>query len=944
MTTHTTNSSRHPAETFSDREYQVQGVTSVVTGLREGGRGQMLCACGTGKTKMAIWIAERVNTHGGIVVIVAPTVGLVDQTLRAWQHTHHDHRALAVCSDDSVHEDSFTHTADLLEPVTTDPDVVAAWLRLPNDSAIRLIVGTHVSAHVIGEGLQKAATTADLLVIDEAHRSAGGPGKHTALVHDDDVLPAVRRLYATATAKIDLGGRRTTTAAADRRARAHPTPDADRPSLSMDDESVFGPVLFRYPFSRAIAEGWLDDYRLAVIGVTKAEVLALLRETARTAAPRSPVLSQHTAMVHTAIARAAADLGLRRVLAFCPRVDDATEFARTFPHTLSALPPTVQPSRRLYADVVHGGMNTAQRKTVLDRLAEPPEDGWTVISNAKCLSEGIDVPTVDGIVFTAPKRSTIDIIQAMGRALRRDPNGTGIATILVPILLPDDPGEIDGQVDPGAFDVLWEVVRALRAHDDLFGAALDDCRASDYQDTRVLGRMTFTLPEQYKDGEFLQHLTVRLVKSATDQWWDGYARLAAHYAEYGHTRISETVLAEDGFKLGAWVKACRVAYRQNRLAPDRITALEKVDFVFDPLQAQADQRWEKGLAVARGFYAENGHLRPPNGFRRNGITLGNWLTRYRREAQRGELAKDRKKLLTGMGMDWRGVPTWDDRARELKEFHTRHGRFATPSDTAPEAARLYRMQSRLRMARKKDRLSQALIEELDQLGFEWDTAAATWRTGLAAAAAFREQHGHLCPGRQSVIDGVNVYEWTVNRRQDHKAGRLTDAEFAALDELGMIWGSVDETAWNTAFAAASEFHATYGHLRIPERFTYTDHRGKRADLKQWIHRQRDFHRDGSLTTERFKKLDALGLDWRPSQSRWETNLAALQEFHAQYGHLNVPLGHRNTPDGPNLANVLTNLRVRKRAGDLDNERIEVLEALGIDWNPGRGGNRIRKTY
>ncbi|MEV5544192.1 helicase associated domain-containing protein [Saccharopolyspora shandongensis] len=446
--------------------------------------------------------------------------------------------------------------------------------------------------------------------------------------------------------------------------------------------------------------------------------------------------------------------------------------------------------------------------------------------------------------------------------------------------------------------------------------------------------MTFTLPEQYQDGEFLQHLTVRLVKSATDQWWDGYARLAAHYATFGHTRISGTVLAEDGFRLGAWVKACRVAYRQNRLAPDRITALEKVDFVFDPLQAQADERWEKGLVVARGFYAENGHLRPPNGFRRNGITLGQWLTRYRREAQRGELAEDRKKLLTDMDMDWRGVRTWDDRIRELKDFHTRHGRFATASDADPEAARLYAMQSRLRMARKKDRLSEALIEELDQLGFEWDTAATPWRTGLAAAAAFREQHGHLCPGRYAIIDGVNVYEWTVNRRQDHKAGRLTDAEFAALDELGMIWGSVDEAAWNSAFAAASEFHATHGHLRIPERTMYTDHRGKRADLKAWIHRQRDFHRAGSLTTKRFKKLDALGLDWRPSQSRWETNLAALQEFYATYGHLNVPPGHRNTPDGPNLANVLTHLRVRKRAGDLDNERIEALEALGIDWNPG----------
>lgn len=326
------------------------------------------------------------------------------------------------------------------------------------------MVGTHVSAHVIGAALQKAKLVAEVLVIDEAHRAAGRVDKHTGLVHEDARLPARRRLYATATPRIVTG--RCTGAA-----------DDDNAVVGMDDESVFGPVLYHYPCSRAIEDGYLDDYRLVVMAVTRRELLEYLAELPREAiASRSSTTSLHTVMVHTVLARAARQFGLRRVLTFCRRLNEAADFAHTMPHTLGQLPDSMKPARPLCVSHVHGGMTATQRNTELSTLIDPPNDGWTVITNVRCLSEGIDVPAIDGVVFTYPKGSTTDIVQAVGRALRRDPRGTGTATILVPILLPHRAGRLD-DLDVAGYELLWQVVRALRAHDDVFAANLDRTRS-----------------------------------------------------------------------------------------------------------------------------------------------------------------------------------------------------------------------------------------------------------------------------------------------------------------------------------------------------------------------------------------------------------------------------------------------------------------------------------
>lgn len=917
----------------TDREYQIRGVRAIVAGLHGGGRGQLRAACGTGKTKMSLWAAERLVPHGGVVVIAVPTIGLVAQTLTVWAEQNRVHRALAVCGDTSVLEhntstdgprDELGDLDDITEPVTTDPDMVDAWLRTPCVTAVRLIVVTHASCHVVGEGLQKAGHLADLLIVDEAHRSAGVVDKHTALVHDDDVLPAQRRLYMTATPRI-----------------ARSSSDRDIAAYSMDDEHVYGPVLFNYPFSEAIADGWLDDYQVAVIGVTHAEALTVLRHAENHPSPntgrRVPTL--HAAMVQAAVARAAAQFGLRRVIAFCPRVNDAKHFAATFPQTLKSLPEPARPTSSLTAAHIDGTMNHHQRRTVLELLQQPPAQGWTVVANAKCLSEGIDVPAVDGIAFTAPKKSPTDIVQAVGRALRRDPDGTGIATIIVPILLADDAAHTDGGFeagfDAGAYEVLWEVVSALRAHDDTFGDALDACRASGFQTQGVLDRFRLMLPDAYRVPHFLEHLTIRLVKSATSRWWDGYRALVAYYEQFGHALVPQRYSDDDEFKLGQWVTKQRGAYKQGRLGSDRVEALEKVGLVYDPYRAY----WEANLAALTAFREQHGHLDVPAGVTSAyGTDLRQALTSYRGKYRQGVLPVERAQALDKLGIDWDldSDVAWARMIATLRAYHAEHGDLLIPPDL--RNAKGAKVQSWMTVVRKRKAsgdLSAAQVAELDALDMLWDAARVRWARQLKP---IREHHNRCGSLRITPADvdadpaAARIRTCLVVLRRQYQRNELADFQVADLDAMGIDW-DMERNNWDTFYQECLRYHKEHGNLRINDDFVTES--GIR--LGRWLYDQKLRQFRGRLSEERVAHLESLGIEWRSSnrfEVAWDRSLREL-DAHCQAVHC--------TPDdikqvdktvaGYRIGVWLSHQRQSYRKGRLAASRIEDLASRGVTLAP-----------
>lgn len=630
-----------PRKLPSMRPYQKEVHDAVVTGLTNGTRGQLHAACGSGKTFMALRAVEELVPGDGMIVVLAPSLALVAQILREWQDAGVvGFRAMAVCSDEKV-SDVPVRTEDFEVPVSTDPDVITSWL---SGGRRRIIFGTYASAARIGESLRQAGLEVDMLVCDEGHHLFGKrDAARRRVVTDSAFLPHRSRLVMTATPNV-TGGQ-----AGD--------------ALTWQSEELFGPVLYRYPFARGIAEGYLKDYRLVVLGISDAEARALLADTASDYVDGEIAL--RTVVAQAALAHARNTYGTERAITFHPRVQQAADFARTLPATIARLPAAKQPAGMVHATHISGAMDTAEREGIMARLAQPPAGGWTVVSNAQCLTEGVDVPAVDTIVFTHPSRSAAKVTQAVGRAMRRSRHTASIATIIVPVIVPDTTAEVDDELDAGDFEALFEVVRALRAHDDVFGAELDRERANlslrtagrkgaegpgaqEGEESDLPKRITFHLPEGTSD-RILHQLRLLTVRNSTSSWWEGYADAVAFHKEHGHLNVPENQLGASGRQLTAWIATLRRHRRKGWVPQDRIDAMDRIGMEWEPLDARRQQL----LSDARAYQQKHGNIDVPDSHvTPEGRLLGSQFKALRTAYREGRLHQPLVRALDELGMRW----------------------------------------------------------------------------------------------------------------------------------------------------------------------------------------------------------------------------------------------------------------------------------------------------
>ncbi|MFF0629785.1 Helicase associated domain protein [Streptomyces sp. NPDC004296] len=752
------------------RPYQREAVEAIAKGLERGGRGQLHAACGSGKTRMSVEAASQLVADDGLLAVLVPSLSLVAQTINAWREHARVDAVLAVCSDDTV-TDAPAHLGDIDAEVTTDADRVGEWIT--SRSGRLLIVGTYRSAGRLAEGLRGAGKEADLLVCDEAHHLTGRPDFAIAAVVENAFLPAQRRLYMTATPRLnayqaETGG-----------------------LLSMSDETVFGPVLFEYAWAKAIRDSYLDDYRVVIIGVRQSDLLDLLTDDEHhyVSAPGAPDL--RTMAAQAVIAKAARQYGLRRILAFCHRLESAREFARSLPGMLRHLPEEQRPAGAPHVDWVSGEMTHAARDVVLETLRTPPAE-WTVIANVRCLSEGVDVPAVDAVAFTHPKRSQVDIIQAVGRALRRSSGGSGTATIIVPLVVPDS-DEAVGDLEPGEFRTLWQVLRALRAHDETLGIELDTQRSHDsVRSPQLPSRITIELPPGTSE-DAVRQLTALTVKQTTSAWWAGYGHARAYFAQHGDLEVKYSHVTECGFGLGTWVANARQHHRKGWLSAARVKALDEIGMRWEA----TDVPWQKFLAEMRAYRAVHGHTAVPQGHvTDDGYPLGSRVNVARSRSER--VPAWVRAALDDLGM------IWDTRDLRWQEFYTRcqqyvaeHGHLNVPKTYVTSDGYTLGVRIALRIRKwKEGTLDPAERVSLEELGLSAPVQAQdrAWADFLAACDRYIAVHGSLADVRRDYVDdtgyqlGSRIMYYRNLDAGTRKDGAAIPAQRrAALVERGMVW-------------------------------------------------------------------------------------------------------------------------------------------------------------
>lgn len=876
------------------RPYQVEAIDAIVEGLADGGSGQLHAACSSGKSLMAMRAAERLTGPAGLVVVLAPSLALVSQILDDWiEDSAHEYRRFAVCSAvaprkpgdeaDDGDEDASTGTAEVEKraEISTDPDVIAKWVTAEGP---RLIVGTYVSALRIADAVRQAGAEIDMLICDEAHHLAGNADAHTRRIMDPAILPSARRLYMTGTPRIGADRDETKTVRL----------------LSMDDESVFGPVFYSYPFSRGIAEGYLADYRIAVIGVSDQEVRKLLD---RDDVEYVDGVGMRTAAAQVALARAYRDFGMRRAITFHGTIADAQRFTETLPTTLASLPDEVRVAAPASLHV-NGAMDSETREAALDTLRKPPAGGWAVLSNVRCLSEGVDVPALDGVLFGNPKRSTVDIVQGASRALRPHPDTPGLSTIIVPVIVPDADDEVES-IDPGAYEALFQILRALKEHDDVLSAELNAVRADikgptggsggDGDGTTVCGGGADPVgtagpgddddlagvpgephpapvqpdPPRLSKIEFhgmtpkiLAEMRLVVLRQTTAEWWERLAEAKAYHDDHGHMAVPQSQGA-----LGRWIQKQRI--RKGSLPRDRRKALEALGMTWKV----HDEAWVRAYSAARQFRETHGHLQIPSDYETEGMRLGDWIGTQRGAWRAGLLIPERKELL-------------------------------------------------------------------DELGMIWNTIDEKWEQGIQSAWTYKAKYGHLRVAQSEIFEGFPLGRWLSDRRRDRKAGKMPPERVRTLDGLGIAWNPRGDTrarrdlAWSEGFEAAKSYKDARGHLRVPMTLVVDGY-----PLGAWICKQRDRRRRGTLEPGQERSLDALGMVWGPFEASWERGFEAAMGYWKEHGNLLVP--QRFTVNGFRLGGWISTQRAKERAGLLAPARKQLLDEVGMVWNPPSGGRRSK---
>lgn len=677
--------------------HQDEAVNAAAAELQTASRALVVAACGTGKTIIGAEISRRIAPAGRVLIVV-PTLELLSQT--ATTYARHlgpaAGRIAAICSYADATADAAGLHEELAEVnvgASTDPARIASWMR---EAGRVTALTTYQSLPVVLEAhAAHAAPQWDMIVIDEAHRSAGRVDRAWHIVHEE--IPAARRLYMTATPRImDTSG--------------------DYDATSMDDPAVFGREVYRLPMSQAIAADLLADYRVLVSVVTDADIhRALDRQGAVLDVDGTPVPAAMLA-AQIALLKAAEEFGLRRVITYHRRVALAKRFIATLPAAAKALPGA---GAHVDAHWVSGDHAMSERRAVLAHLEHVPDGQMCVVANARVLGEGVDVPELDAVMFTDPKESPTDIVQAIGRALRRGGrDGAKTATIIIPVMAAGAGAEA-AALEGSAYDTVWRTIRALRAHDERLADWLDARRVrvtmedADHSPGRLhdVPSWLHLAGEALPDG-FAEAITVRAVEAASSSWWVGYARAKAFFQATGHL---EPEKAADP-QVFHFVVNCRSAAAAGALTSDRRAALEEIGMVWDP-KARSQEEMLDRLAAYRAAF---GDVLVPQSYRcADGYPLGSRVNTLRTRPSR--LPAAARDALDRLGMVW-SLP---DRAfAELLEhasaFAALHGGLDVVEHQ--ECCGGYPLGAKLAAKRRlhaAGHLPEQQIRDLDRYGMVW---------------------------------------------------------------------------------------------------------------------------------------------------------------------------------------------------------------------------------
>ena len=880
------------------RVYQIEAIENVISGYRAADRGQLVMACGTGKTFVCLWVKERLKAKRTLVLV--PSLGLLSQILNEWTFAAREQfDALCVCSDQTVNrreeDEAISLVSDLPFPVSSDVTEIAHFLTRNKD---QVIFSTYQSSPLIAQAQKNSEVPHfDLVIADEAHRCAGKSNTPFGTVLDEGLIKSTKRLFSTATPRVYK---------TDLKKAAE---EFGVEVVDMNDGQSFGKRFHTLTFGEAIKRDLLTDYRVLIVGVDNERIKEWIENRRLVATDTGLVTDARSLAGQIGLLKAIKDWNLRRLISFHGRVKRAREFSEDIVQVGEWLAADQKQSHTLWAEHVSGEMPTIARKRKLKRLKNVRNDEIGLLSNAKCLSEGVDVPSLDGVAFIDPRSSEIDIIQSVGRAIRLSENKT-MGTIVIPVFI-EPIEDAEEALKASEFKPIWDVLEALKSHDERLSDELDQLRIDLGAKRRrsvgasELTKIVFDLPTSVNE-DFAQSLRTHLVAQTTELWMFWYGLLETFVKEHKHCLVPGLYKTDDGYRLGMWIGHQR--RNKDSMEADRSKRLELLPgWSWD---VYSDD-WEEGFSYLKQYSDREGHCRAPQLYKTNdGYRLGQWVAS--RRASKDSMEPDRLQRLEALPHWWWNAlhDRWEEGFSYLKRFSDREGHCRVAGSYKTDDG--YRLGRWVVGQRKsKDSMECDRRQRLEALpGWSWNVSSEQWQQGLSYLKQFSERKGHCrVPQLYETDNGYRLGRWVVGQRRSKDT--MEPDRRQRLEALPDWSWNIFSDAWEEGFSYLKQFSEREGHCRVSKSFKTDD--GYR--LNQWMAKQRASK--DSMEPDRRRRLEALPRwSWEVLSDQWEEGFARLKQFSEREGHCRVAVTYK-TDDGHRLGRWVVARRASKDSMELD---------------------------
>lgn len=840
-------------EKKSPRPHQKEAMHDILEELKINDRTTTIMACGTGKTLVALWVAEK--TEAQAILVLLPSLALVRQTLHDWarQNSWDTFNYLCVCSDDTVikaDDETILQHYDLDFPVTTQKEVIEQFLQNQSLSG-KIIFSTYQSSQIVAEAKPNDFSF-DFGIFDEAHKTASRQGANYSFALQDKNVAIKKRLFLTATprhynvAKKDKEG-------------------DQQLVFSMDDQKVYGRVAHQLSFRKAVEKDLICDYKVLISIVTSDMLTRELLKQGDVVVGGDIVKAQRVAHI-LAMQSAVNAYGIKRIFSFHNSVNSAKSFTADTNEGVGAY---LQNFTTLH---VNGEMPTSKREKLLREFEESDK---AIISNARCLTEGVNVPVVDMVAFVSPKKSRVDIVQAAGRAMRKS-EGKKFGYILIPLFLELAEDEtVEQACEKTKFDTVWNVLQAMQEQDESLVEIIakmreEKGRALGGGDNRLREKVEILGPELYIN-ELRKAITTRISDNLGVIWDERFGELIEYKELHGDCNVPEGYSKNQS--LANWVSAQRCCRRKNNLTQNRIDKLDGIGFVWnlkdDPIP------WQQSFDELVLYKKEHGNCNVPRDYSKN-KKFGQWVVTQRTRYKKGRMPICQIEQLNSIEFSWEQLK--DDfkvqydyllKFRELYPY-----RWPKQDEKFPEGNRLGSWCSNKRSNKKN--LERWKIDLLDKIGFAWNKHDHYFELRYSYLVAFRTKYPNRWPeDKEQFPEGINLGRWCDSLRQRYKNKEMREWQIKKLETINFPW-NLEEFYWTQQYEYLVEFRKNYSN-RWPKKGELFPNENK---LEVWCSTQKSRLKRGTLLDWQIEKLKVIGFSLK-------TNLKEkhIANWLKQYGYL-----------------------------------------------------------